>query len=298
MISIIVVTWNSDKYLAACLGSVKEQSEKDIELIVVDNNSSDNSKNIIKQYKPEIFIENSDNLGFAKANNQGIKVSKGEYVLTLNMDVILELDYLEKIKQEIVKDEKIGMVSGKLMRPARAGKPSGEIDSEGIYLSPIRKFFDIGQEKSGIISSTHRLIGPCAAAGFYRRTMLEDIKIEDEYFDEDFFAYVEDVDLAWRAERAGWRAIYCPSAKAIHLRGGSKIDPKWKKYISYRNRYLMMIKNEDIGHLMRYILSFLLYDIPRMCYLLISNKYVLSNYKEFPILISNAWRKRKLIRKK
>lgn len=308
MISIIVVSWNSEEYLPACLRSVKEQTEKDIELIIVDNNSKDSTKEIIRSFKNVIIIENSGNMGFAGANNQGIKASKGEYILTLNPDVILYPDYLEKVKAEIEKSEKTGMVSGKLTRPARAGKPSeagrhaGEIDSKGIYLSDLRRFYDIGQgeeDEHGAWGMVHgakskKIIGPCAAAGFYRRKMLEDIKIQGEYFDEDFFAYVEDVDLAWRANIFGWKAAYCPEAEAAHIRGGSGVDSDWKQYLTYRNRHLMLIKNETLGHFIKYFPLFVFYDLSRYIYLLFTNKYVFNKDSN---LINKAWKKRKLILK-
>ncbi|MDD5772640.1 MAG: glycosyltransferase family 2 protein [bacterium] len=320
MISIIVVTWNSAEYLFSCLRSVKEQTETDLELIIVDNNSKDSTKEIISLFESDIFIENSVNMGFAAANNQGIKASRGEYVLTLNPDVILGPDYLKKVKEKITENEDTGMVSGKLVRPAQAGSPSGVIDSQGLYLSNSRRFYDIGQgeeekgiehgagsmgqgdKKSQVVSNksqakSERLIGPCAAAGFYLREMLEEIKIEGEYFDEDFFAYVEDVDLAWRANIFGWKAVYCPEAKAVHFRGGSSVNSEWMQYLSFRNRYLMMIKNETTAHFIKYLYLFILYDLFRFIYLLFKNKYVFNSKYKNSNLINKAWKKRKLILK-
>ncbi|MEW6089017.1 MAG: glycosyltransferase family 2 protein [bacterium] len=304
MISIIIVTWNSGEHLFSCLKSVKSQTEKDLELVIVDNNSSDSTKEIIKSFKTDIFIENSSNLGFARANNQGISVSKGDYILTLNPDVILGPHYLKKVREEIKKKEKTGMVSGMLIRP------SGVIDSQGIYLSSSRRFYDIGEGRESGTHPGYELLGPCAAAGFYSRKMLDDIKIPlsppftkgeiggFEYFDEDFFAYIEDVDLAWRANILGWKAAYCHDAVATHFRGGSRIDSQWKQYLSFRNRYLMIIKNEKVTHLMRYFYLFILYDLTRVIFLFFKNKYVTDDNLKFSNLLKKAWKKRKLILKK
>ncbi|MBU4468467.1 MAG: glycosyltransferase family 2 protein [Candidatus Omnitrophica bacterium] len=267
-VSVIIVTHNSLSTIKSCLDSVRSQSYEDIEVILVDNDSRDGIGDFLKSHYAEIrLIENKENLGFAKANNQGIFLSKAKYVLTLNPDAVLDKDFIFTI-MEFIKKEKnsqIGMISGKLLRM------QGILDSTGLVLTRFRRFFDrgSGEMDNGKYNRAERVFGPCAAAAFYKRDMLEDVRIDHEYFDEDFFCFVEDVDLAWRANKKGWLCYYLPEASCFHSRGSGRYKKSLVQYHSFRNRYFMNVKNDRFNIFT--VPSILFYDLPRLLFMLFTN---------------------------
>jgi len=280
MISAIIVNYNRKDLLRQCLESLRKQSFKDSEIIVVDNASQDDSVTMIRSCYPEAkLIQNTTNMLFCKAQNQGISISKGDFVLCLNSDVTLDKDYLKEILSSAGLDSEIGMVSGKILRMDKK-----TIDSTGLFLGKNRKAVERGYGKidKGQYDKPVYIFGVSGACAFLRRNMLEDIKDENGYFDERFGMYYEDLDLCWRANKKGWKAYYNPKAEAYHVRGGTAINHDHgkgpiflyinqdlkKRYIT--NRYKCMMKNDAIlGFLMN--LPFILcYDIKLYMYFLLS----------------------------
>jgi len=279
MISVVIANYNRKDLLKRCLDSVRGQSFKDIDLIVVDNGSADNSAKMVRSFYPEArLICNSENLFFCKAQNQGIEVAKGDFILSLNSDCVLDRDYLKKALETIKWDAEIGMVSGKILR---ADKKT--IDSTGLFLGRNRKAIERGygkrdnaqREKPGYV------FGVSGACVFFRKDMLEDIKDRHGYFDERFGMYYEDLDLCWRAQKKGWKAYYNPKALAYHVRGGTAIDhagvkglnfPRLsnglkKRYIS--NRYMCMRKNDSMWGVILNLPFILLYEMKMLGYLVL-----------------------------
>lgn len=290
-ISIIIVGYNSKTFLEDCLLSVYSQTFKDFEIIFVDNDSSDGTAGFMPSLYPDIkIIKNTANLGFSRANNQGIKISNGEYILTLNADVVLEKDFLRNIIKGVElyrEDSNVGMFSGKILRKDRK-----TIDSTGLVLTRFRRFYDrrSGEDDDGRFNKIEEIFGPCAAAALYKRKMLEDIKANGEYFDEDFFVFVEDVDLAWRAQRRGWKALYVPDASCYHARHSNGYDKSFIQYYSFRNRYCMLLKNERFNLLT--LLAIFLYDMPRFIYMLFTNKMIVKALVEMKKLRKSMLYKR------
>lgn len=266
LISIIIVGYNSAEYLFACLNSIYSQSYKNFEVIFVDNGSNDNTCLILKSY-PVKIINNSCNKGFSYANNQAIKIAKGRYILTLNSDVVLDKNFLSEL-EKAVKLNNAGLFGTKIL--SADGKA---IDSTGLILSSFYRFFDRGSREidKGQYDNKTDIFGPCAAAALYKREMLENIKNNEEYFDEDFFFLAEDFDLAWRSRKKKWKTVFVPSAICYHVRNGSRFDNKFRQYLSLRNRFFLLIKNDAVS--LKYFIVFLLYDIPRFIYMLFTNKY-------------------------
>jgi GT2 family glycosyltransferase len=250
-VSVNIVNWNGGTDIIKCLESVYAQTYQGLkEIVAVDNGSTDGSLAVIEKKFPKIkILQNDFNMGFCKAHNQAIRIADGEFILSLNFDILLEPDFLLKMVSAAATEDRIGMVSGKLYRSVNAAKTL-TLDSTGIVM---RHYFPSprgkGEEDTGQYDGMeHRhIFGPCGAAPLYRRAMLDDIRWNGEYFDEDFVNYVEDVDLAWRAQLRGWKAIYTPSAVAYHERGVTrKSNPEEQRnYYSrgFRNRYLTMCKN-------------------------------------------------------
>ncbi len=280
MISVIIVNYNKKELLRQCLDSVRGQGFKDIEIIVVDNASTDDSVEVVGTYYPEVrLIWNTRNLLFCKAYNQGIGASRGNFVLCINNDVILDKEYLKEAIDAIGLGDKIGMVSGKILRQDKK-----TLDSTGLFLGRNRKAIErgYGREDIGQYERPGYVFGVSGACAFFRKRMLMDIKDENGYFDESFGMYYEDLDLCWRARNKGWKAYYNPKALAYHIRGGtalghnSKAGPMFprlsddlkKKYII--NRYRCIRKNDSLFGFLLNLPFILIYDIKIWLYLLIS----------------------------
>jgi GT2 family glycosyltransferase len=269
LISILIVTRNSERRIEPCLDSVLASAAAEYELIVVDNASGDQTKPIIKNRYPRArVIENRENLGYAKALNQGIRAAAGDFILCLNDDAELADPGAVAIMYEALKaDGNAGALQPKVLGA------DGRIDTAGIRLSFLRRYYDIDNGKasfSGPAQSSY-IFGACNAAVMYRRSALESVRQGDEYFDEDFFCLVEDVDLSWRMQRKGWRTLYRPDAVCRHARGLSRRKDSYARSLNMRNRYLMLIKNESLWGFLRLPIVFLVYDVWRNLFMLIIN---------------------------
>lgn len=247
-LSIIIVNWNCKEYIRSCLKSVFKNIDNKTEVLVVDNCSEDGSAEIVEKEFPKAkLIRNNKNLGFSKANNQGIDISEGKYVLTLNPDVILTEGYANELIKIAEHDPKIGAVTGKLLNM----KKHELIDSVGHVMYLIRA----AQDKGSMHIDTNQfkdgpVFGVCAAAALYKKEMLDDIKIDNEYFDEDFFAYYEDVDLNWHANLMGWKSYFVSNAIAYHARGVTTNSDS-KLFLSFKNRYFSILKNDFLISLLK-----------------------------------------------
>jgi len=296
-ISIIIVTWNSMLFIKDCLKSILTQTYKDWELIIVDNASQDGTVDFIKENCPQaVIIENGKNEGFCKANNQGIRVAQGEYILILNSDVILEHNFLYQIKKSLGKIENnVGMAGAKILQ---MGKKT--ISSTGLIISKSRRFYDRGKGESDKkqYDAQVDIFGACAAAVLYKREMLEQIKLSNEYFDEDFFFLLEDFDLAWRAHLLGWKAVFLPEAICYHQGNSSGYHNGFRQYLSFRNRYLLMLKNDTLGELFKHFSYLIIYDSLRFVYVLFHNRYFFQALREIYTLMPKMLRKRAMITKK
>lgn len=247
-VTVQIVTFNSEKNIEKCLESVFSQNHDVSEVIIIDNNSQDKTLNILSKYEDKIkLIRNKNNLGFSIAHNQGIRVASGDFILILNPDVVLENDYIKKL---LDKDrDRVGSLTGKLLSNKNLPKI---IDSTGLVINRRRQAFDRGQGEIDIgkFDNNTDIFGACGAAALYKKEMLEEIKVGKEYFDESFFLYKEDVDIAWRAQINGWKSIFVSDAIAYHNRGWKrgrrKEIPTNIRIHSLKNRYLMLIKNEKL----------------------------------------------------
>ncbi len=280
-ISAIIATCNSEKFIRPCLDSIFKQGRKDLEVIIVDNGSRDGTVEIIKENFPGItLIENTVNLGAAQARNQGINFSKGKWVLALDCDTVLAGDFLSKIIRIIDRlPSGFGMLQPKILNPDKQ-----TIYSCGIHLAWSRRFYDIGSKKydRGQFSRAGEIFGPCSAAALYNRQMLEEVKEDTGYFDRRFFFLVEDVDLAWRAGKKGWRCMSDPEAVCYHHGESSSLTKEYRQYLNLRNRYLAILKNDGALQYLSKLLPLVLYDLPRLFYLMLVNPFVRSSLFNSP----------------
>jgi GT2 family glycosyltransferase len=245
--SLIIVNFNSGPYLTQCLISIRNQNKSNYEVIIIDNASSDGSLNNIIEDIPLTIEQNDKNIGYAAAQNQGIKISQGEFIMPLNFDIILTPDFLEETLNSFNAYDKVGSVSGKLLRMVPINEPTNEIDNTGILLPknrfPIHR--GTGEIDLGQYEKKDYIFGAMGAAAVYRREMLDDIVIDGNYFDENFFTWYEDIDLEWRARLRGWDCMYIPQAVAYHVgdphgHGRSIFGVE----TSIRNRWMMIVSNE------------------------------------------------------
>ena len=246
-IAVIIVNWNGKKYLEGCLDSLRRQSFQNFEIILVDNGSTDDSILFTRKNYPEAeILELEKNTGFSFANNVGIKKSfespEVKYVVALNNDTELDEKYLESLFECAKKNQKIGSIQPKVLNFENRGK----IDNVGIVPSYFGMAFNLGEgENDGEkFSKEKEIFGANATAALYSREALEKTKISDgEYFDNSFFAYFEDVDLAWRIRLAGFKSFFCPEAKVFHFHGATGKEISEKRFLTYRNSFASLFEN-------------------------------------------------------
>lgn len=300
-----IVTYNSQQDILKCLESICNQTYKNIEIIVINNKSTDKTVDlIINKYRDIKLIRNKENIGFCKAHNIGFRKGTGEYIMVLNPDVILDKHFIENVVDKMEKDSKIGLISGKILRMKPDFSLTNIIDSTGIVMPRNRRAYDRGQgeEDKRQYDNETDIFGACGAAAVYRREMLEDIKIDNEYFDENFFAYKEDVDLSWRAKKLGWKCKYVPTAIAYHKRGwkekNRKEIPTFLRVHSIKNRYLMLIKNETFVSFIQNSPHIILFDIGIFLYCIFKESKTLKYIPDTFKLLYDTIKKRKRLQKK
>ncbi|MCC6158737.1 MAG: glycosyltransferase family 2 protein [Deltaproteobacteria bacterium] len=263
-----VVTFNNERTISQCLLSALEQSRIDLDIIVVDNASSDSTRDIVRGVGTDrvSLVEQSSNLGFAAAMNLAIERARAPFVLLLNPDVFLEPMCVATLTAHLA-DRDIAAVQPKLLLDRDERKGIATIDSVGVRVDFARiDARDIGHGLAdrGQWNAVRGIFGPTGACALWRRDALLELKERTGIFDERFFAYYEDVDLAWRATRHGYRFSCVPEAVAIHARKnpphhGVAVDAR-----AFANRWLLFAKNASGARLIRLLPRFALFDLPRL----------------------------------
>ncbi|WP_068779053.1 glycosyltransferase family 2 protein [Paenibacillus sp. GM2] len=303
-VSVQIVTYNSSADIVDCLSAVLAQTHKLEQIIVIDNASADDTVEqvrsmIMKEQVSIKLVENTVNTGFAPAHNQALSLSSSDYALVLNPDVRLQPDYIEQIISYMEEEPQMGGATGLLLRqPA-----TDTVDSTGLVLNSIWRAFDRGAgDQAEKWKQSGSVFGPSGAAAIYRRTMIEDISVQGQFFDEDFFAYKEDVDVAWRAQLLGWKSYYCAGAVGYHKRGwkkgGRSSQPLFIRRKSYINRYKMIYKNLSGLSWLKSLPKFLVYEIAANGYFLLREPKVLGAWWELIIEIPRLKEKRNEVKGK
>jgi GT2 family glycosyltransferase len=293
LVSVTLVTYNSGRFIRRCLESVLAQNYPNLEIVVIDNASTDGTEDILEQFEDRCeIVYNEENIGFAAAQNQAIGLSSGDWVLTLNPDVLLETDFVAALMAAAPTDKRIGTVCGKLLTIKADFEIPDEqrVDSTGIFFNPMLRHLDRGSQEvdNGHYVKPEYVFGATAAAALYRRKMIQDVAIGGEFFDSDFFVYREDADVAWRAQLLGWKCLYTPMARGYHVRsvlpGNRRALPAVINMHSVKNRFLMRIKNITPGVYWRNMFSITFRDLIVVTSCLIHEH---SSLRAFPFLIRN-----------
>jgi len=299
LVSVIIVTWNNVDEVVACLESVESQSHRPIEIIVIDNASHDGTADVVAKDFPHVQLHrNKTNAGFSRGCNQGIDRAKGDFILFLNPDATLTPRYVEVLLAGLDSDPSAGSAGGKIYLEATDPK---WLDSTGILLDKARWHphdRGHGQVDNGQYNRQEQVFGITAAAALYRRQTLEECRIDGEIFDEDFFAYYEDVDLAWRAQLMGWHALYVPEAVAYHPRRGPETHSSRIDILANRNRYLLFLKNDQQPALTNHFIPMVAYELGRCTKRLVTQPHLLLAIPLALVLVPRMWRKRRRIQER
>jgi GT2 family glycosyltransferase len=269
LISVTIVSYNGANDIRLCMASLEAQTWPNFEIITIDNASTDDSAAIFAEFPHVRLIRNTQNTGFSAAQNQAIRESRGDWIVCLNLDTRPEPTFIEEMLAAILIDERIGIVCPKILRMESDGSPSdpGLIDSTGCYATPEMRHHNRGSQQldHGQYDQPDYVFGYTGAAALFRRSMLDDLAINGQVLDEDFFAYREDGDLSWRAQLAGWRCLYTPYAVVYHKRhvfedNRDRVSSLINMH-STKNRFLLRINNITAGVYRRCFIPATLRDV-------------------------------------
>ena len=244
-VSIVLPNLNGAGWLEGCLQSLYAQTVQDFEIIVVDNASTDESLETARAHAARAnftLVENVVNTGFSSAVNTGIRLARAPYVLLFNNDAFARPDMLENLLATMAKDEKIFGTQCLMLRHHAPDK----VDTAGDFVTLFGWAFQSGNEMPARpYARQRRIFSACGGAALYRRALFQEIGL----FEEAFFAYLEDVDIGWRANSLGYKNVLCPTAVCTHIGGAATGGAKGARYNSFksiqsgRNSLLLPYKN-------------------------------------------------------
>ena len=301
IVSVIIVNWNGGLVFENCLNSLSKMTFEDWELIVVDNASNDASQHLSTKILKNInikLIQNKHNLGFAPANNQGLKLARGKYVLLLNNDMKVKPDLLNTLVKKMESGSKIGVIQPKIKM---MDKP-GYLDNAGSFFTRIGflKHWGFGQKDSSEFNSETKVFSAKGACMFIRKSLVDEI----ELFDPAFVSYFEESDFCWRVWLAGFQVLFYPKTYIYHKVGFTikRMDVGNINFHYYKNRLASLIKNLELINLLLVlpvhlilslgiVLAFLLRGNPR------ASKMIINAIVWNCLNLGTTLRKRKTVQK-
>jgi GT2 family glycosyltransferase len=305
-LSVQLVVWNGENYIRPLFESLRSQTFKDWELLVLDNDSKDNTLAMVSEFKDSIGVpvrifQKNHNSGFAPAHNELFAAGNGDYVLVLNQDVILESEVFGDLARCLDDHPELGSASPRLMRLENNQKTS-IIDSLGLAIDRKRKVYDIeagktwsGKKKNG------EVFGVSGTVAIYRRSAV--VEAAGRLFDPSYFAYQEDVDLAWQLQMKGYRSKILLDTTAYHHRSTRETEGKGifgniknkrqqslvARHNSYKNHLATLYKNEQYYNFILDLPFILWYELVKFCYFLVFDRGVLGG-------LIQIWRERSALR--
>lgn len=275
LLSFVIPTFNSRRSISACLESMFCQQDPEVEICVIDNGSTDATSDFIVQNYPQIkLIRNTENKGSSVARNQGIRATKGEFVVFLDSDACLAPDFLRVLRPKLENlDSRCAGLVAKIIQEG-----AGKIFSCGLRIDSLYRSHDIGKGEPGSAVRASRAVdGFNSCCAVLRRSCLEEVREKGAYFDEDFFFLFEDTDLSVRLRKKGYYFSFDPQLVCMHAGGGAPIDPQKRRFFTFRNRLYIILKNEKKPG--AFFLKSLYYDLPRTLHFCLTNRHA-----------SNVWR--------
>ncbi len=247
-ISVVVPNWNGAHLLPVCLESLRGQTAQGIEVIVSDDGSTDGSVALLRERYPDVqVVALARNMGFCAAANAGLRASRGEFIALINNDTELDPRCLEELVGAMRADPGVGICAAKMMYyddPAVVNSAGHACGSDGVVVEIGR-----GWRDGEWFGQAREVLGACGGGALYRRRMLAEVGL----FDPDFIMSFEDADLDWRAQWAGWRARYVPTAVVKHREGASRaIGSRRGVILGIRNSFHIWVKDWPLSSLVRH----------------------------------------------
>jgi len=301
LISVVIPNWNGAAFLPVCLDSLKKQSFKNFETIVVDNGSKDESLEILNtRYKWARVVELEENQGFAGGCNRGMEAARGEWIVLMNNDTEADKDWLKNTAKGIEEKQDYSFFSTKIL----SYHNRNILDGTGDFIARSLFVFRYGQfdEDRGQYDDLGEIFSPCGAAAVYKKSMLDEIGL----LDEDFFAYLEDIDLGMRAHLAGYRGWFISDAVIYHIGGASTDSSQMSKWVyrqNIRNMFLILLKDIPFLVFLRCIPSMMFWHPAHIFYVIRRRAELFTEYfkavwgaaRKAPLMLK---KRRKLLKKR
>jgi len=260
LLALVIANWNGREKLETCLKALSMQSFQDFRIFLVDNGSHDGSAAFVRENFPEVKLITLDsNHGFADPNNRAIRLALEDpnvhSILTLNNDTSVAPDFLEELIACAERHPEASVIQPKIINYYE----QDVLDSTGMLIARGMSAVNrgLGEKDTGQFDQEEEIFGAAASAALFKRDALEKVALRNDdgssdYFDSDYFAYHEDVDLAWRLRLAGYKAVYTPKAKVLHVHSmtGGSASP-FKAHQVHRNHYFNLNKNVPGRFLLR-----------------------------------------------
>lgn len=252
LVSVIIINWNGKHWLLKCLPSLQKQDYRNIEIIIVDNGSTDGSVQWIKKNYPEIvIIRNGENLGFAQSNNQGFRKAKGKYVVFLNNDTTVTKPFITELIKILERDPSIAGAQSKLLLM----DDHTRLDAVGAFLTGTGFLYHWGfhAKDTPSLDKEIELYTAKGACMIFRKNVLDKVAIHGNIFDPLYFAYFEETDLCHRVWLAGYRIVYASKSVIYHKAGGTSTGmvSAFIQYHSFKNRIQSYLTNLGVPALIR-----------------------------------------------
>ncbi len=304
-ISVVIVNYNSERFLRKNLESLQAQSEPFSRIIVVDNKSSDNSIDLINEFKGVSLIPLNENIGYSAALNRGIEKCDSDLILVANSDIYIEKKFNRIISDKFEVDPDLDIASPLILRfGGEIVDSAGQFYSTSLY--PAEAGFGAPAKTNKFRESI--IFSVCGAATVFRRKSLERLKVEGEYYDESYFMFWEDFDISWRPNLYGMKIKLLPDAEVFHFRGGTLkksfltrfsmalVRPGNIKYHLVKNRYLTLIKNFRFRTFWYLIPVMVLKDLVWVGLLTLSSPKIIIKLLMSGSIFKAALRRRKVIK--
>lgn len=314
LVSVNLVVRNGEKYIRDCLRSVREQSYRNLELVIFDNNSDDRTREIVAEEFPEFkLIKHQRNLYFGPGQNRCLEITKGKYILGLCVDVILDNNFILKAVEAMEKDSAIGALQAKIFK-LENGEKTDIIDTTGFEIFRSRRIVNRGhgEKDNGRYDQAGEVFSYEGAVPFWRREALNASKVLGQCHDEDYIWYADDIDLGWRMRLFGWKSFYAPDVIAYHDRSTTKrlsrsafdfirlrrTVPARKKMLDWRNIHLTLIKNDLYFSALKDFRYYMAREIKLLAYIVIFEPYTLAAIPMIIISLPRTIKKRRYIMKR